>query len=115
MNQDRSNLLEEQRRDSRVQPPFFWHHIRQDRQHRGIIETWQSAQPGSVARRLFDQGATNGEHGPNWVTGWLLYSVFRSRDFRNNRNRRKGDDDGAPPPGEIPVASRQRRLKLKGA
>jgi hypothetical protein len=28
------------------------------------------------------------------VAGWLLYSVFRSRDVRNNRNRRKGDDHG---------------------
>jgi hypothetical protein len=25
------------------------------------------------------------------VAGWLLYSVFRSRDVRNNRNRRKGE------------------------
>jgi hypothetical protein len=25
------------------------------------------------------------------VTLWLLYSVFRSRDIRNNRNRRAGE------------------------
>ncbi len=47
-----------------------------------------------MARTLFDRGQTNGEHAPNWVTLWLLYSVFRSRDFRNNRNRRNGDDRG---------------------
>lgn len=34
---------------------------------------------------------TTGEYGPNWVAGWLLYSVFRSRDVRNNRNRRRGN------------------------
>ena len=58
------------------------------------METWQRAQTGTITRRLFDYGATNGEHAPNWVTLWLLYSVFRSRDFRNNRNRRNGDDKG---------------------
>lgn len=42
-------------------------------------------------RGLFERGATSGEYGPNWVAGWLLYSVFRSRDVRNNRNRRKGE------------------------
>jgi hypothetical protein len=40
---------------------------------------------------MFDRGATAGEHAPNWVTLWLLYSVFRSRDVRNNRNRRAGE------------------------
>jgi len=58
------------------------------------METWQRAQAGTTTRRMFDSGATNGEHAPNWVTLWLLYSVFRSRDFRNNRNRRNGDDKG---------------------
>lgn len=33
-------------------------------------------------------GATDGEYQPNWVTLWLLYSVFRSRDERNNRSNR---------------------------
>lgn len=37
---------------------------------------------------------TSGEYGPNWVAGWLLYSVFRSRDVRNNRNRRLKDKNG---------------------
>lgn len=52
-----------------------------------------------MQRRLFDQGSTTGEHGPNWVTLWLLYSVFRSRDVRNNRNRR-GGDGGSGGPGK---------------
>jgi hypothetical protein len=43
---------------------------------------------------MFDRGATTGEHAPNWVTMWLLYSVFRSRDVRNNRNRRTGEGSG---------------------
>ena len=56
------------------------------------MEIWQGARAGTVQRRLFDIGMTNGEHQPNWVTLWLLYSVFRSRDIRNSRSRRSGDD-----------------------
>src|SRR5437764_74794 len=94
MNQDRSNLIDERRGDPATRPPFFWHHIRPDRRRQAVMETWQRAQAGTTTRRMFDGGATNGEHAPNWVTLWLLYSVFRSRDFRNNRNRRNGDDKG---------------------
>jgi hypothetical protein len=91
LNQDRQNLIDDKRNDSSITTPFFWHHIRQDRRRQAIIDTWQQAKPGTVARTLFDQGATTGEHAPNWVTLWLLYSVFRSRDIRNNRNRRAGE------------------------
>lgn len=94
MNQDPTNLIDERRGDPECRPPFFWHHIRNERRRSGILETWQQAPIGSMARSLFDRGQTNGEHAPNWVTLWLLYSVFRSRDFRNNRNRRNGDDRG---------------------
>jgi|SRR5436190_7531147 hypothetical protein len=97
MNRDNSDLLENLRNDPSVRPPFFWHHIRPERQRWGVMEIWRNA--GPVTRPLFDRGATSGEYGPNWVTGWLLYSVFRSRDVRNNRNRRKGDDGGAGNPG----------------
>lgn len=90
MNRDTSDLLDSLRNDPSTRPPFFWHHIRPERQRWGIVEIWRNA--GPVTRPLFDRGATNGEYGPNWVTGWLLYSVFRSRDVRNNRNRRRGDD-----------------------
>lgn len=93
MNRDTSDLLDSLRNDPSTRPPFFWHHIRPERQRWGIIEIWRNA--GPVTRPLFDRGATNGEYGPNWVTGWLLYSVFRSRDVRNNRNRRRGDDSSS--------------------
>ncbi|OJD12096.1 hypothetical protein AJ78_07256 [Emergomyces pasteurianus Ep9510] len=93
LNQDNSNLLENLRDDPSIRPPFFWHHIRPEMQRWGILEIWRTSKP--VTRAWFDRGITDGEYGPNWVTGWLLYSVFRSRDVRNNRNRRKGDD-GAP-------------------
>jgi hypothetical protein len=101
MNQDRTNLIDERLGDAATRPPFFWHHIRPDRRRQAIMETWQRAQAGTVTRRLFDCGATNGEHAPNWVTLWLLYSVFRSRDFRNNRNRRSGDDKGSGGCGKL--------------
>jgi hypothetical protein len=89
MNQDTTNLLDNIRADPNMRPPFFWHHIRPDRQRWAILEIWRNAAP--LTRPLFDRGITNGEYGPNWVAGWLLYSVFRSRDVRNNRNRRKGE------------------------
>lgn len=89
MHQDTSHLLDNVRADPNTRPPFFWHHIRPDRQRWGIMEIWRNA--GPLTRPLFDRGGTNGEYGPNWVAGWLLYSVFRSRDVRNNRNRRKGE------------------------
>ncbi|CAG8110227.1 unnamed protein product [Penicillium salamii] len=89
LNRDTSNLLDNIRADPATRPPFFWHHIRPDRQRWAILEIWRNAAP--LTRALFDLGATNGEYGPNWVSGWLLYSVFRSRDVRNNRNRRKGE------------------------
>ncbi|OAX83033.1 hypothetical protein ACJ72_02616 [Emergomyces africanus] len=92
LNQDNSNLLENLRNDPSIRPPFFWHHIRPERQRWGILEIWRTSKP--VTRAWFDRGITDGEYGPNWVTGWLLYSVFRSRDVRNNRNRRKGEDGG---------------------
>lgn len=88
LNSKRDFLVEQQRQDSSIQPPFFWHHIRPECRRQAVIDTWQNARVGSQARRLFDMGATSGEHAPNWVTLWLLYSVFRSRDVRNNRNRR---------------------------
>ncbi|KAL2359981.1 hypothetical protein RJZ56_007161 [Blastomyces dermatitidis] len=93
LNQDSSNLVENLRNDPSIRPPYFWHHIRQERQRWGILEIWRNSRP--VTRAWFDRGITDGEYGPNWVTGWLLYSVFRSRDFRNNRNRRKGEDSGS--------------------
>jgi len=95
LNNDRSNLIDEKRNDQAIQPPYFWHHIRPDRRRQAIIDTWQNARPGTIQRQLFDRGATNGEHAPNWVTLWLLYSVFRSRDTRNNRNRRAGEGASA--------------------
>ena len=93
MNQDTSHLLDSVRADPNTRPPFFWHHIRPDHQRWAIMEIWRNA--GPLTRPLFDRGGTNGEYSPNWVAGWLLYSVFRSRDVRNNRNRRKGENSGA--------------------
>ncbi|RDH28803.1 hypothetical protein BDQ94DRAFT_183260 [Aspergillus welwitschiae] len=78
-----SNLLDIYRT---TKPPYFWHHIRPERQRWGINEIARNASP--LTRPLFARGMTSGEYGPNWVAGWLLYSVFRSRDVRNNRNRR---------------------------
>ncbi|KAF7586401.1 hypothetical protein BBP40_008938 [Aspergillus hancockii] len=92
LNEDKSNLLDSVAHDPSTRPPFFWHHIRPECQRWGIIEIEQNA--GPLSRGIFARGATGGEYGPNWVAGWLLYSVFRSRDVRNNRNRRKGDDQG---------------------
>lgn len=88
---DRNSLVDDRRSDPNTQPPYFWHHVTRERQQWAIVSTWQNAQVGTTARMLFDRGATNGEHGPNWVTQWLLYSVFRSRDTRNNRSRRNGE------------------------
>lgn len=92
MNQDRSNLLDSVRSDPSTNPPFYWHHIRPECQRWGVLELWRTSSPAT--RPFFNLGETNGEYGPNWVAGWLLYSVFRSRDVRNNRNRRRGDDSG---------------------
>ena len=91
LNGDRKSLVDDKQNDRTVTTPFFWHHVRPERRKQAVTDTWQSAKPGTVARTLFDQGATTGEHAPNWVTLWLLYSVFRSRDIRNNRNRRAGE------------------------
>ncbi|GAD99065.1 conserved hypothetical protein [Paecilomyces variotii No. 5] len=104
MNRDTSDLLDSLRNDPSTRPPFFWHHIRPERQRWGIVEIWRNA--GPVTRPLFDRGATNGEYGPNWVTGWLLYSVFRSRDVRNNRNRRRGDDGSSGAQGSAKSAAK---------
>lgn len=93
MNLDTANLLDNVRADPATRPPFFWHHIRPDCQRWAILEICHNAPP--LVRGLFERGATNGEYGPNWVAGWLLYSVFRSRDVRNNRNRRKGETGGS--------------------
>ncbi|CEJ60802.1 hypothetical protein PMG11_09359 [Penicillium brasilianum] len=95
MNQDTSHLLDSVRADPTTRPPFFWHHIRPDHQRWACMEIWRNS--GPLTRPLFDRGSTNGEYGPNWVAGWLLYSVFRSRDVRNNRNRRKGENNGLGP------------------
>ncbi|PYI00560.1 hypothetical protein BO78DRAFT_438347 [Aspergillus sclerotiicarbonarius CBS 121057] len=89
LNEDPSNLLESVVHEQpATKPPFFWHHIRPERQRWAITEIAHNA--GPVTRPLFARGQTTGEYAPNWVAGWLLYSVFRSRDVRNNRNRRRG-------------------------
>ena len=92
LNEDTSNLLDSVANDPATRPPFFWHHIRPERQRLAIRDIAENA--GPLTKPLFARGDTSGEYGPNWVAGWLLYSVFRSRDVRNNRNRRKGDDSG---------------------
>ncbi|KAL4887106.1 hypothetical protein BJY04DRAFT_213066 [Aspergillus karnatakaensis] len=92
LNEDSSNLLDTVAADPSTKPPYFWHHVKPDRQQWAIREIARNASPQT--RPLFASGDTSGEYGPNWVAGWLLYSVFRSRDVRNNRNRRKGDDQG---------------------
>ncbi|CAI7632486.1 hypothetical protein N7533_013753 [Penicillium manginii] len=88
MNKDTSHLLDSVRTDPNTRPPFFWHHIIPERQTWAISEIYRLA--GPITRPLLDRGRTIGKYGPNWVAGWLLYSIFRSRDVRNNRNRRKG-------------------------
>ncbi|RAL04023.1 uncharacterized protein BO80DRAFT_253900 [Aspergillus ibericus CBS 121593] len=89
LNEDPSNLLESILLEQpTTKPPYFWHHIRPDRQRWAITEIAHNA--GPLTRQLFARGQTTGEYAPNWVAGWLLYSVFRSRDVRNNRNRRRG-------------------------
>ena len=88
INTHRVNLIEDKQRDPTVNPPFYWHHVRPEVQRAAIREVWQRAPANSAARRLFDLGATDGEGAPNWVTHWLLYSVFRARDDRNNRHNR---------------------------
>ncbi|KAI9035515.1 uncharacterized protein KD926_003412 [Aspergillus affinis] len=93
LNENPSNLLDSVATDPTTRPPFFWHHIRPDRQHWGILEIVSHA--GPLTEPFFARGNTTGEYGPNWVAGWLLYSVFRSRDVRNNRNRRKGEEQQA--------------------
>ena len=77
----------EQANDPAAQPLYFWHHISPERQRWAVLHTWRSAPVGSIQRLHFNRGATEGEHGPNWVTLWLLSSVFRARDIRNNQNR----------------------------
>ncbi|CAI7564543.1 unnamed protein product [Penicillium manginii] len=67
MHQDTSHLLDNVRADPTTRPPFFWHHIRPDRQRWATTEVWRNAAP--LTRPLFDRGGTNGEHGPNWVSG----------------------------------------------
>lgn len=109
LNGDRTNLVEDKQNDSSIKPPFFWHHISRERQQWAVVKTWQSAPVGSVQRTLFDRGATSGEHAPNWVTLWLLYSVFRSRDIRNNRNRRNGDSGSSSSGGMSNRSSSQPR------
>ncbi|RAK82659.1 uncharacterized protein BO72DRAFT_366869 [Aspergillus fijiensis CBS 313.89] len=99
LNEDRSNLLDSVAADPSTKPPYFWHHIRPERQRWGILEIARNA--GPLTRPLAAGGdttaAAGGEYGPNWVAGWLLYSVFRSRDVRNNRNRRRGEERGKQP------------------
>lgn len=82
----RQYLSAERRNDLNTKPPYSWHWIDRESQQRAVVELWQKAPVGSIQRKHFDKGATSGEHAPNWVTLWLLYSVFRSRDIRNNRS-----------------------------
>ena len=82
-------LIDEKRSDPSVSPPYYWHHVQPEYQRWAIREVWQRTPVGTLARALFDRGATDGEGAPNWVTHWLLYSVFRARDDRNNRNNRQ--------------------------
>ncbi|KMQ47046.1 hypothetical protein HL42_2299 [Trichophyton rubrum] len=91
MHRSNSDLLDNYRADPNMRPPYCWHYIRPERQRWGVMEIWRNS--GPVTRPLFDRGATHGEYGPNWVTGWLLYSVFRSRDIRNNRHRNQNKKD----------------------
>ena len=108
MNQDRSLLLDSVRHDPSTRPPYFWHHMRPDAQQWGILEIWRRARPET--EHFFNIGGyrihtmaghehyysnhrgggyVNATGYTNWVANWLLYSVFRSRDVRNNRNRRR--------------------------
>ncbi|KAL4952063.1 hypothetical protein BDW69DRAFT_28322 [Aspergillus filifer] len=87
-----------------TKPPYFWHHIKPERQQWAIREIARNAGPRT--RHLFASGETSGEYGPNWVAGWLLYSVFRSRDVRNNRNRRRGDEGQGPATGAVQSSSK---------
>jgi hypothetical protein len=95
MKKDRTNLLDELINNPTVEPPFFWHQMKPERQRWAIEEVWRNGSP--LTRPFYDRGATTGEHGPNAVTRWLLYSVFRSRDDRNDRTKRKPRDGGKGP------------------
>lgn len=88
INNSRSNLVDGKRTDPEVKSPFFWHHVRPEIREQAVRAVWQQAEAGTSVRKLFDLGATDGDLSPNWVTLWLLYSVFRARDDRNNRSKR---------------------------
>ncbi|KAL4788272.1 hypothetical protein BJX76DRAFT_353303 [Aspergillus varians] len=92
LNASPTNLLDNLASNPSTRTPYFWHHIKPERQRWAMREVVRRAGPDT--RELFAAGETDGEYGPNWVSGWLLYSVFRSRDVRNNRNRRKGGAAG---------------------
>ncbi|GLB07994.1 hypothetical protein AtubIFM57258_003362 [Aspergillus tubingensis] len=64
LNESPSNLLENY---TSLKPPYFWHHIRPERQRWGINEIARNASP--LTRPLFARGMTTGEYGPNWVAG----------------------------------------------
>ncbi|PLB38215.1 uncharacterized protein BDW47DRAFT_125644 [Aspergillus candidus] len=86
LNEDTSSLLDSVANDPATRPPFFWHHIRPERQRLAIRDIAENA--GPLTKPLFARGDTSGEYGPNWVAGWLLYSVFRSRDDKEDRTSR---------------------------
>ncbi|KAL4817616.1 hypothetical protein BDW67DRAFT_31996 [Aspergillus spinulosporus] len=113
LNTSPSNLLDNLTNTSdKPKPPYFWHHIKPERQQWAIREIARNATPRTKA--LFASGETSGEYGPNWVAGWLLYSVFRSRDVRNNRNRRRGEENSGGQSGNQSQAGAQARASDTG-
>jgi hypothetical protein len=70
--------------------------IHEDAWQREILYIYNTAQPQTLAVYQFGHDTVDPDRPDNWIIRWMLWHVFRYRDYRNKQNRLKdapSDDD----------------------
>jgi hypothetical protein len=70
--------------------------------HNEVLRIYNDAQPQTRAVYQFGHDVADPRAPDNWIIRWMLWHVFRYRDYRNKQQRSGDDDEDAsdqPSPG----------------
>lgn len=77
-----------------------------------VMRIYNQAQPQTLAVYRFGHDVADPQNPDNWIIRWMLWHVFRYRDYRNkNRPDKSPRDDRYPSSDEDEGPDKQRRIR----
>ncbi|KAF7190622.1 hypothetical protein HII31_07781 [Pseudocercospora fuligena] len=74
--------------------------IHEDAWQGEVMRIYDEAQPQTLAVYRFGHDVADPEHPDNWIIRWMLWHVFRYRDYRNKNRPEKSPRDDRDPSSE---------------